>query len=551
MGRLLSKERDTWVEYNTKSLYRKENGQWVQRDWSILDGRKYLYEWLPLVSGQIGYVSLGDSIAAGHTINENWDRDYGERSQYAYGDSGNKETALVPNCYTDLIYRDLVSVYGVNNVFFKSFARSGDMVYQLIDKLTHPTVREALTKADLVTVCIGANDVLQPAWLGLEDYIYTGSLVEIENAITSNLANLQNDSSPTSYRAMLNKLAEVNPTAKYLFTTVYNPYKYLYLKPGPDGFFKPLLDTIPKNWVLDIDEMIEDMFGLPDLSYWSLTDWKWVSIELDFDIGSTIKNGLLSVPIVQQLFQRVNNLSAWTETRVTQLNNIIKTEVNAYQATNPNFSVVDTKALFDQFPDKTSSSADVDYSDLVSVEFTSVDTTMTADWGQLYGGDPAGFWTNLAYKYLTFTNAVPSLNVADYVSFDLVGFATDLVRQIVEKVVIPDVDPHPEYRGHAVLKRSFTNAIGLVKYVPNGGGHVPGEIVGVGKSLAETKPTWVGCSFAGWYTDPALTQIQNLTRTDYVDHDESVTLAEMVDGSTVKAKTPKTTTLYAKWTANT
>ena len=47
------------------------------------------------------YVSLGDSIAAGHSINSNWETDYGVGSQYQ--ENGRTETVIVPNCYTDLI----------------------------------------------------------------------------------------------------------------------------------------------------------------------------------------------------------------------------------------------------------------------------------------------------------------------------------------------------------------------------------------------------------------------------------------------------------------
>lgn len=40
------------------------------------------------------YVSLGDSIAAGHAIDAEWADDYGEGSQY--GKNGNAQTAIVP-----------------------------------------------------------------------------------------------------------------------------------------------------------------------------------------------------------------------------------------------------------------------------------------------------------------------------------------------------------------------------------------------------------------------------------------------------------------------
>ena len=38
------------------------------------------------------------------------------------------------------------------------------------------------------------------------------------------------------------------------------------------------------------------------------------------------------------------------------------------------------------------------------------------------------------------------------------GFAVDLVTQTIEKVIVPNVDPHPEEHGHRVLKGTFENA---------------------------------------------------------------------------------------------
>ena len=103
------------------------------------------------------YSSFGDSIAAGHTINADWNKDYGTDSQY--GANGNTSTALVPNCYTDLITHKLKEIY--NNVSTTSFARSGDKVSDLIEKLNHIGVQNVVSESNLVTVCIGANDVLE------------------------------------------------------------------------------------------------------------------------------------------------------------------------------------------------------------------------------------------------------------------------------------------------------------------------------------------------------------------------------------------------------
>ena len=360
-----------------------------------------------------GYVSLGDSIPAGHTIDENWATDYGEGSQY--GVNGNTSTVIVPNSYTDRIDGELKAEHGVNRVSSKSFARSGDTVADLIAKLSHDVVRNAIAKAEIVTVCIGANDVLQPALSELGAYINYGDLSTLESIVTNNLNNLNNDSYANSYVSLFNKLKEINPKAKFVFTTIYNPYKYLWIDEGSNGFFAPMLNTIPQI----------TMFG--------------------FEIDTAIKSGLLNTPIVKQLYSRVNGLCDYSENFVTRLNNVLKSKISSYN--NPNFILADTKAVFDTFPDRPLS-APYHYNDLVSVEYTRGYDTATMDWGRLYGNDYYGYWTDLIGKYVSTSG------------LDINGFATDLVAQVIEKVIVPDVDPHPETYGHYVMMRSFADALG-------------------------------------------------------------------------------------------
>lgn len=406
------------------------------------------------------YVSFGDSIAAGHAINDDWEKNYGTRSQY--GNSGNTKTAIVPGCYTDLIHKDLISTLG-GNVNLTSFAKSGDRVDDLIRMLDHDRVRNAVAKADYVTLCIGANDVLEPALSHLDEYINVGSLANAEAVIETNFAALSDDNNAYSYKALFDKLSAINPDARFVFTTVYNPYKHLWLEEDRNGFFGPVLNTIPQMNI-DVDKIIEDRFlGGKDLAYYDITKWKWVAIELDLDLDNLIKDGLLHTPIVQKLFDRVNGLCDWAERYVNRLNDLLRSKITAYQATNPNFFVAETKAAFDTYPDRPVT-ADVHYNDLVNVEFTRGYDTAKMDWGALwrdsYGDNVAQYWTDLVWKHLSFSNGFPSLNVADYVSFDLEGFAVDLVTQTIEKVIVPNVDPHPEEYGHIVLKGIFTDVLG-------------------------------------------------------------------------------------------
>ena len=421
----------------------------------IRDGTKQIWSFI-----LARYVSFGDSIAAGHAINSDWSKNYGEGSQY--GRNGRQETVVVPKSYTNLVGADLNTAYK-GRVLTTSFASSGDTIADLIAKLDHDAVRKALAKANYVTICIGANDVLQPALSRLEEYITTGSLASAEATIENNLANINNDSHSTSYVSLFNKLSSINPNAKYIFTTIYNPYKYLWLEEGRNGFFGPVLNVIPDIHI-DVDEVIEDMFlGGTDLAWFDFSEWKWVAIDLDLNLGDLIKEGLLLTPIVQQLFSRVNGLCDWAEKYVTRLNEILRNKITAYQAINPNFSVIDTKAAFDTYPDRPVA-ADVHYNDLVNVEFTRGYDTAKMDWGALwrdrYGDNVAQYWLDLVWDHISWHNAFPSTNVWDYVSFNLNNFATDLVQQTINKVIIPNVDPHPEEHGHYVMKGLFTNALG-------------------------------------------------------------------------------------------
>ena len=433
MSHLYLKENGKWTAQNAELLYRKENGQWLKGDWSGLDIKNYVFKQLA-PKQKIHYVSLGDSIAAGHTIDENWATNYGEGSQYGY-DFGNgyvrtEPTVIIPGSYTDLIRNELVNTYGADGVSAMSFARSGDTVAMLMEKLSHATVRSAIEQADIVTICIGANDVLQPALSRLDQYINTGDFTEIDNTVSQNFVNLETDSHSASYRSLFDKLNEINPLAKYVFTTVYNPYKFLHLDEGRYGFFGPLLNMIPSM----------ELFGV------------------SFD--GMLKDGLLGTSAIQTLYSRVNNLHWWAEMNVNRLNIILNDKLNEYQAINKNFSIVYTKSLFDNFPDRFVS-APKRYNDLVHVEYTSGFNTETMNWWRLWpGSDGYTYWLNLGLKH----------------GLDINAIATEFVADLIEKVIMPDVDPHPKAYGHYIMERAFADALGIenleywiLTYDANGG----------------------------------------------------------------------------------
>lgn len=377
-----------------------------------------------IVSGAFRYVSLGDSIAAGHAIDDNWETDYGVRSQYGEGEEGNLSTRIVPGSYTDLIAQELSGRYASAST--TSFAHSGDTVedlirYMLPDNPSSEVVRAAIEQASLVTICIGANDILGPALEIIEQYASDGDLTELAETVSGNLAKLRDDEYDFSYTALLNELNSINAKAQYVFTTVYNPYKYLWLEEGENGFFKPVLDSIPQITILGIE------------------------------VDEIIRKELLGTREVRTLFERVNKVGAWAEPYINELNQILKTKTARYS----NAHVADTKLLFESIPDRPIG-ANAHYNDLVNVEYTRGYDTAKMDWGALWEGSNAStFWFNLVTKYVSSSG------------FDIDGFAKDLVQQMIEKVIFPDIDPHPEAYGHYVLKRSLQDALGkdpLVRY---------------------------------------------------------------------------------------
>jgi lysophospholipase L1-like esterase len=428
------------------------------------------------------YISLGDSIAAGHTIDNYWKKTplgivtdeegkihyqyEGTKSQYTETLTGasqpNQKTIIVNNSYTDRINKDLKTKYGTPKVYTLSFAHSGDTVANLISKLNHTRVQDAISKADIVTICIGANDILGHVYPALEPYITSGDLSQLEGDVKKSLVALDTDSNSNSYISLFNKLNSFNSNAKFVFTTVYNPYKYLWIDEDRNGFFKPLLDYIP-NWDITV----------PGVNY-------------TFSLSNIIKDGILSTTYIQLLFDRVNGLCNWVEKFVegssdfNGLNRVLKNKIKTYQQQgHSNFYIANTKELFDIFPDRDKGT--ICYDDLVNVEFTRGYTTKDMDWEALWIDDYSSggaYWEALRDKYIWFTwdefdwsNPIWSVL---HINWD--DMAYTLMMDTINKVIVPNVDPHPEEDGQYVLSRSFEDIIGLssldpytIKYNANGG----------------------------------------------------------------------------------
>lgn len=410
---------------------------------------------------QYRYVSLGDSIAAAQAIRNDpydyyWVPSEYEKWQFPKVDS----TVIQDESYTDLLRDDMEVAYGLGFVYASSFARSGDRVEDLMAKLDDDRVKKALRRAHVVTVCIGANDVLQPAFSHIDEYINTGSLNEAERVIEDNFKILSGETEGVSYVDLFDKIDTlIKPGTRVVFTTVYNPYKYLHLDEGRNGFFRELVASIPKMPINVKDIVKIAMSGLvPD---WILNAFP----DYIYELGPVIQEAILTTAPFQLIFSRINDLSSWAERYVNRLNDLIRTEVDAYKATNSNFLVAESKALFDTYPDR--GCGTTTYDQLVNVSFTRGFYLSQTDWGALwrdqYGTSAEGvkaFWFDLAVKHIKTQNAYPSTNLADYIWYDMGGFANELKDLLIYKVFYPEIDVHPEEGGHRALKQAFAAALG-------------------------------------------------------------------------------------------
>lgn len=167
----------------------------------------------------INYVALGDSIAAGNLLN-GWSEDI------EYGINGNAETTILASTYTGLFESNTSNVFGANLVNAVSYARSGDKVQDLMDKLTHENVRDSIKNADIVTICIGANNILGPALKNIYDFVKSNpslNVYDMNDLLDEGLKEIRGENG--YFKKLLKELDSIGSNAKFIFTNVYNPYK--------------------------------------------------------------------------------------------------------------------------------------------------------------------------------------------------------------------------------------------------------------------------------------------------------------------------------------
>lgn len=419
------------------------------------------------------YVSLGDSIAAGHGIDPyigNEDLWLSGIDKWQYCQANNwKPTTVQEGTYTYRLTELLKGTYG--KVKTTSFARSGDQSTNLcayFNANNHPKVSQALSTADLVTVCIGANNVLAPAIGKLGDFIKYGNptLAYLENEMLKSYFNiLSADSNASgSYKYMFKTLLrKIRPNAKIVFTEVYNPLKYLKVEESTsanrytDGYFGWIM-----NQLLDIDVDV---------------DW------LDLHVHAREWLYTLTIPVdgmgelsMQYICQRINGtgggnntepLSSWVERQVNEINRRLSVALAEYSQEDPEgaarISIAPTKQAFDSIPSKNwnlheatseavAESLLPNYQQLVNNQVCEGrQINQAPGWDKVFGDT----WVD----WLTTGGAL----VLDYFRGNT-DTMDRLIMDTIEYVLQQEIDVHPKRPGHYVLAQAFKDALDIAPF---------------------------------------------------------------------------------------
>lgn len=429
-------------------------------------GQRSFRQLIPASPDTFEYVSLGDSICAGHAIDRAWYDDYGVGVQYnktdSYGnDRGNCLTLLLPNTYTALLQKELHRVMPNKTVNATSFGHSGATVDSLVNMLREGTrlkeakgkintdktyyygdnpMAQALQNADLVTISIGANAFLTPGMDYIEnriqEYLLYGrsaeGFLDLENVFDAAIGTLGGKGASSasvpalnetyyftySYLDLIETLYLVNPNAVYRFTTVHNPFRCFYLD---NDFIKSFFSAILPD---GIDEFVSDIVE-------NSIQWKTIQDNAGY-------------------------LSPWVGGYIDSMNDKLNQALTLFTG-GIKWDIASTpvKAIFDSVPDRPGI-GDIKYNNLINVQITRDYFGMDFDWGALWHNKKLGTngvddYFNIYVKPYFNQDGTPKDNIKDIIP--------TFVGHVAEYILKYNMDPHPQNAGHEVIYRIFSDSI--------------------------------------------------------------------------------------------
>lgn len=454
-------------------------------------GQRSFRQLIPASPDTFEYVSLGDSICAGHAIDRGWYTYYNEAVQYNKKDindnnRGNCLTTLLPNTYTALLQKELQRKMTDKKVNATSFGHSGATVDDLIEMLREGTevaqapgkinttktycygdnpMTEALRRADLVTISIGANAFLTPGMDYIEgkiqEYLFEGTeaegfsdLKEVFNTAIGTLGGNGAGSASIpalgktysyfySYLDLIETLYLVNPNAVYRFTTVHNPFRCFYLD---DKFIRSFFYAISK---------VVSIF----------------SKEVADIVCDTIENSIQWKTVQEN----AGYLSPWVGGNIDKMNNKLDEAIAIFTKNNKwDITSTPVKAIFDAVPDRPGA-GEIKYNNLINVQITRDYFGTDFDWGALWENQELET-TGVGSYFKKFVE--PYFNPDLTVKGDLNEMFQTIIEHVATYILKYNMDPHPQNAGHEVIYRIFsdsvsdlygTTTLNKITYEPNGG----------------------------------------------------------------------------------
>ncbi len=497
---------------------------------------------------KINYVSLGDSIAAGYRLT-----DHSEAKEYGNGASS---TPMLEESYSYKVYNDLVETYGVNNVNKTSYAKTGATIEWLLSRLEGPyadgNVISSIQNADIITISIGANNVLAPGVNDIMGFVQANPTVSVQQKLDEMDAGL--NQARANFPQLLAKLEELNSKAQVSFVMPYNPYR---------GFgFK---DAFIELFTLDVEDIvrynIRGDLG-PEIEKWTedqaiaLLKQQWRE-DLQIPIGfneSVLLQHLLDVNRINIIGEVAGIYLAGGSTVVeghninisadASLCGIIKNEIN--KLNNNNFSMVDIYNVFGNIPlsnpDLFRGGPSGSRNDIGAVnawfgqENGFIDSILTAAAGADWDAADKYAYDKVVWKGVEFLLAGRFNNPTEEEEYQMlfelaVVYYTNFLEYggvSVEDEIARACDPHPTRKGQGIIYEQIKSKYGLVKFDSNGGDcDYIGDVGEVGKQISKpADPKMSGYRLVGWFKDETYQNEWNF--------DSDVLPSEPV-------------TLYAKW----
>lgn len=151
-----------------------------------------------VIEGDPVFVALGDSIPDGYYYTNIWNYLFGGTNSYSYIEQLRDSLGILPENYHDM------SVSGFNSI-------------DVLDQLNDPQVINYIREADIITLCVGANDIMDAAarkTSGLDKY-----------NIDWTVADSGRDSFETNWIQIIDGIETLNPDVTLVVMTIYNPYR--------------------------------------------------------------------------------------------------------------------------------------------------------------------------------------------------------------------------------------------------------------------------------------------------------------------------------------